>query len=174
MVVDPTTHLHKRMSVDYFVNVQEWCRSQRRGRPQFCHDFEHGQVTLIVDGLPPITDKSEEQASKAAWRLIQRIVKNNSASQLVDGGLDIPFKVLQAVTTILGRLHWTDNIHCCISEGVFTVGLVDKGLVMNVYCDKDNVNVHIFGARCRVFALTDEGEINKVVDFIEKTDEVVL
>ena len=153
------------MSVDYFVNVQEWCRSQRRAPPQFCHDFEHGQVTLIVDGLPPITDQSEEQASKAAWRLIQRIIKNNSESRIVDGGVDIPCKVLQAGTTILGRLH-ADDVHCSISVGVFTVSFADKGLVMNVYCDKDAVKVHIYGARCRDFALSNDGAIDSVVDFI--------
>lgn len=153
------------MSVDYFVNVQEWCRSQCRGRPQFCHDFEHGQVTLIVDGLPPITDKSEEQASKAAWRLIQRIIRNNSESRTVDGCVDIPLRVLQAATTILGRLH-ADDVHCRITEGVFTVCFADKGLVMNVYTDKDAVKVHIYGTKCRDFALSNDGAIDSVVDFI--------
>jgi hypothetical protein len=163
------------MSFNYLANVQEWCRSQCRAAPRFC-DEKHGVVTLVVDGLPPITEKNLHKASKAAWKLIQRIMAGNGAT--LEREVHMPLKVLQLSTRIIEATSKDQEVLCCMNHGVFTVNLLKYGVLINVYCegikghytrsneDDQELRVFVYGKRCKMFPVVDYGVVREVIDFI--------
>jgi hypothetical protein len=164
------------MSISYLANVQEWCRSQCRAPPRFCNNEELGVVTLVVDGLPPITEKNREEASKAAWKLIQRIM--GSSVVTLERGVHVPLKVLQLSTRIIEETSKDQEILCCMNHGVFTVNLLKYGVLMNVFCEDSEggymsngerdqeLRVFVYGKRCKMFPVVDYGVVREVIDFI--------
>ena len=132
-------------------------------------------VTLIVDGLPPITEKSREEASKAAWKLILRIMGN---SVTLERGVHVPLNVLQLSTRIIEETSKDQEILCFMNHGVFTVNLLKYGVLMNVFCENSErdytsdgkgnqeLRVFVYGKKCKMFPVVDYGVVREVIDFI--------
>jgi len=118
-----------------------------------------------VDGLPPFTASNAEKAAEAAWRLIIRIIRNNSHNNLLDRGVHIPLKVLKTATQIIECIGEV-NVHCSLCRDVFAVSFLDKALVMNVYCECDQVMAFVYGAKCCEFTISGEEDMVVVVEFI--------
>lgn len=155
------------MSPIYLVNIQEWCRSQCRASPQFYYKNNHTQVTLIVEGLPPFTACSAEKAAEEAWQFLNRIIKNhsNNNNNLLDRGVHIPLKILKTATRIVDCIG-KDKVHCSLSRDVFVVSFPEQALVMNVYCEGDQVKAYVYGSKYQEFTVSDDKDIVFVVDFI--------
>lgn len=97
--------------------------------------------------------------------MVNRIIHNNSNSNLLVRGVHVPLKLLKTATRIVDCIG-QDNVHCSLCRGVFSVSFSEQALVMNVYCEGDDVKVYVYGAKCHEFTVSDEGVIQKVVDFI--------